>query len=344
MLVFHFEEEEMKKFLMVICICLAVLTMVSSAFAEELWDWHLRGADEGLASGALPPAGLYFINDFYWLGNWKGYNNAGNYIPGESAKINGYVDVPILLWNPGICPIFGATYACAIAEPFDSSIIRAPLGPAESITGSQWGAYNTVLVPFILSWNIPCNFHVAASFAVGLNDGTTSPGDSLAAQTQIYGQQLLSRDGKNLYAWSSSDSYQFTPDIGISWLYGGWNISAEFMYTFWTKDNACDIQNGNQLAMDYTLTYTVNKWTFGLGAEGQAQTNNDKGFNGLVYGPIPNTMNENWTAGPIIGYNFGPCSLLFTYNFQVYTKNDVGGDWAMMRLVVPLGNPYDWYK
>ncbi|MDR3568571.1 MAG: transporter [Syntrophobacteraceae bacterium] len=340
----------MKKFFMAVCVCLAIFTMVGSAFAEELWDWHLRGADEGLAYGALPPAGLYFINDFYWLGNWNGHDNGGHT---TGAKINGYVDVPILLWNPGLCPILGATYSAAIAQPFDSSILRVPAtGGFDSATGSQWGTYNTILVPFILSWEIPCNLHVAASMQIGLNDGTTSPGDSLASITKHPGDLLASKNfsptSGNLYAWSASNNYSFSPTIGISWLYEGWNIGAEFMYTFWTKDSDCQYQNGDQLYADYTLTYTCGKWTFGLGAEGTNQLYNDKGNfftpSGYVYGKLLDTCNVNYTAGPIVGYNFGPCSLLFTYNFQLTTKNDVGGDWAMLRLVVPLGNPCDWYK
>ncbi len=349
----------MKKFFVAVCVCLAVLMAVSAASAEELWDWHLRGADEGLAAGALPPAGLYFINDFFWTGNWKSYDNAGN--TNGLAKLDSFVDVPILLWNPGMCPILGATYACAIAQPFDYATLRADVSGPLSATGSQWGAYNTILVPFILSWEIPCNFHVSAAFDIGMNDGTTSPGNSAASQNNLeqgvygpsakyYDNKLFSRNFNNVYAWSSSDAYTFTPVLGISWLYAGWNISAEFQYTFWTKDNDCDIQNGNELAMDYTLTYTMDKWTFGLGAEGQQQTNDDKGIyysdalGAPVYGNIQNSCAVNWTAGPIVGYNFGPCSLLLTYNFALVTKNDVGGDFAMMRLVVPLGDPCEWYK
>ncbi|MGC9196265.1 MAG: SphA family protein [Syntrophobacteraceae bacterium] len=337
----------MKKFFMAVCVCLAVLMAVSAASAEELWDWHLRGADEGLAAGALPPAGLYFINDFYWTGNWKAYGNAGT--TNAAAKLNSYVDVPILLWNPGMCPILGATYACAIAEPFDYTTLRLNEEGPLSLTGSQWGAYNTILVPFILSWEIPCNLHVSAAFDIGMNDGTTSPGNSLAANNQNPADLLASKRTvggvpANVYAWSSTNAYSFTPVVGISWLYGGWNVSAEFQYTFWTKDTDCDYQNGNELASDYTLTYTMDKWTFGLGAEGEMQTGNDKGMTDLGYTYLPGTSAVNWTAGPIVGYNFGPCSLLFTYNFALLTKNDVGGDWAMMRLVVPLGDPCEWYK
>lgn len=337
----------MKKVFLAIFVCLVTLTMVSSAFATEMWDWHLRGADEGLAAGALPPPGLYFINDFYWPGATNVYNSAGEAESGK--KLSAYIDVPILLWNPGICQILGATYSAAIAQPFDATDARV-IG---TVGGQQWGAYNTVLIPFILSWEVPCNFHVAASFAIGLNDGTTSPGDSAAANPNSpfynqYGAQLLDKNfghgSSSVYAWSSNDAYSFTPTIGISWLYAGWNISAEFQYTFWTKDDDTSIQSGDEFTGDYTATYTCGKWTFGLGAESENQVYNDKGYVGTVYQKIPGSMARNFTAGPIIGYNFGPCSLLFTYNFAISTTSDPGFDWAMLRLVVPLGNPCDWYK
>lgn len=91
---------------------------------------------------------------------------------------------------------------------------------------------------------------------------------------------------------------QFTPTLGISWLYRGWNLSAEFAYTFYTKDTDTEYQTGDQLWADYTLTYTRGRWTFGVGAEQQNQVFNDK-FNSL-------------------GLNF--------------------------RLVIPLGNPADWWR
>ena len=42
----------MKKLLLAMCLCMAVVMVVAPAYAEELWDYHLRGVDEGLAAGA----------------------------------------------------------------------------------------------------------------------------------------------------------------------------------------------------------------------------------------------------------------------------------------------------
>ena len=58
---------------------------------------------------------------------------------------------------------------------------------------------------------------------------------------------------------------------------------------------------------------------------------------GTGYHSQPNTRTMNYSMGPLIGYNFGPCSLMFIYNFPLKTENDVGGEWCNLRLVIPLG-------
>jgi hypothetical protein len=354
---FVFEEEEMKKFLLAMCLAAAVLMMVTPAVAEELWDFHLRGVDEGLAAGALPPPGFYFINDVYFA-NFKGYGVAGpngtwNATEANSnVKLPALIDVPILVWVPG-CKLFGADYGAGIAQPFDFTNLRENLGgytvPGTLnawASGNQWGTYNTLLIPAILSWKV-CDFRIKAAMDFGLNDGTTSPGNSIMAGPpgtagyHIGGHQLLGRDGQ-IYAWSSNDSWQFTPNLGISWLHAGWNLSADFFYTWYTKDTDTQYQNGPEFAADYTISYTCGKWTFGLGAAQENQTSNDKfdAGDGTGYHSQPNSKYTNYSMGPLVGYNFGPCSLMFMYNFPLSTSNDVGGEWFNVRLVVPLGNPY----
>ncbi|MGC8494184.1 MAG: SphA family protein [Syntrophobacteraceae bacterium] len=337
----------MKKILLALSVCLGVLALVSATFAHELWDFHLRGSNEGLASGILPPPGLYFINDFAWGGTSSKYDRNGGAIPG--VRLNGYIDIPILLWTPG-CRFLGATYGAAIAEPFNQVTLRvSPPASRIALSGGQWGASNTVLVPFILSWQMSCHLFVSNSFAIGLNDGATSPGDSAAADpgNHLYHLQqgdLSSTDLRNVYGWSSNDCYTFTPMIGIGWFYNGWNLSAVLAYTMYTKDTDTDYQTGGQFWADYTLTCTRGGWTVGVGAEQQNQVFNDKFNSGAGYRSQPGTMATNYGAGPIIGYNFGPCSLMLIYDFPIATKSDTGGtQWLDLRLVIPLGDPANWW-
>ena len=113
----------MKKLLLTMCVCMAVVMVVAPAYAEELWDWHLRGVDEGLAAGALPPQGFYFVNDSYFAPSFKVHADNGSTISTE--KLAGYVDVPILLWATGL-KFLCADYAVAVAQPFDYTNLRTP--------------------------------------------------------------------------------------------------------------------------------------------------------------------------------------------------------------------------
>ncbi|MGA2225025.1 MAG: transporter [Syntrophobacteraceae bacterium] len=316
----------MKKLLLASVLCLAAVMMITPAYATETWDPHLHGVDEGLAAGALPPPGVYFINDSYFAPVAPIMGADGHQVPG--LKLFAYVDVPILLWVPG-CKFLGADYGVAIAEPFDyvnvmlahPAFTGAGVLTVANTSGSQWGTFNTIFLPYILSWKLPCDFRVKTALAIGFNDGTSAKTDSFEAQNV-------------LVAPSSNGYYSFTPEVGISWLHAGWNLSAEFFYTFGLTNSDFEggYQSGNQFAADYTATYTCGKWTFGAGAAQEQQLFNDT--NGL--GTVGNSMARLWTAGPIVGYNFGPCSLMFTANFQISGTNDPVGAFYNVRLVVPL--------
>jgi len=113
----------MKKLLLASLLCLAAVMVITPAYATETWDPHLHGLDEGLAAGALPPPGVYFINDSYFATSSPRGGPDGNSIPG--FRLFAYIDAPILLWVPG-CKFLGADYGVAIAEPFDFVSLRTP--------------------------------------------------------------------------------------------------------------------------------------------------------------------------------------------------------------------------
>ncbi|MGA2939044.1 MAG: transporter [Syntrophobacteraceae bacterium] len=321
----------MKKLLLAMCLSMAVVMVVAPAYATELWDWHLRGTDEGLASGALPPQGFYFINDSVFVPTYHAFNDLGHSI--TNVELFAYVDIPILLWSTGL-KFLCADYAVAVAQPFDYTNLRiqnqgASIGVPglnQWNGGAQWGAYNTVIVPIILSWKLPCDFRVKGEFAVSFDDGTTSP------ENRVKGQRFQHDGG--IYAESSNGYYTFVPVIGISWLHAGWNISADIMYSINTKDTVTDYQSADEIMIDYTVSYTWKRWTLGLGAAQQNQIAADK-----QYGvSVPGSRVTNYSIGPLLGYNFGPCSLMLTYGWDLLTKNDVGGEALNARLVIPLGN------
>ena len=298
----------MNKFVHTFILAAALALTAGGAFAEELWNPHLRGTDEGLKAGMLPPEGVYFINDLYFA-TWKGTDNNGD---NNGEKLNAWLDIPIFLWNPGI-KVFGADYALAIAQPFDYLSVSAP----GLMSGNgHTGTYNTVLIPALLSWALPNNFHVKTGLSIYVDDASSTP----------------QHPAPNGGVGSGNGFWTFSPKLGITWLNDGWNLSADIRYDYNLKNYETHYDSGNMLDVDYTVTKEIDKWTVGVGGYQQNQLENDK-INGVSRS---HTIQENYGAGPIVGYNFGPVSLMAIYNFGIKTRNEVGGNMLNLRLVAPL--------
>jgi hypothetical protein len=287
-------------------IAVIALSAGGSASAEELWNPHLRGADEGLASGALPPQGVYFINNSYFAA-WNGYDGSGKQ---TGVKLDAYVDAPVVLWNPGF-KVRGAQYAVAIAQPFDYTSVYS--GSTATLGNGHTGLYNTVIVPAILSWSLPNDLHLKTSLSTYANDPTNSPAHP------------YSQGG----AGSGNSFWTIEPGVALSWLHSGWNVSADFKYAANLKDTSTDYQSGDEFAADYTVTKTVNKWTGGLGAYQVNQLRDDK-VKGVS---TPGTIRLSYGAGPIVGYDFGSVTAQITYNWNIKTENDFGGNFINVRII-----------
>jgi len=322
--------------MLVVSFALAIFVAPMLVGAEELWDPHLRGVNEGLDAGALPPTGLYFINNAYWA-TYSLHNNNGDKVRdlfGDGTNVNSrldaYVDVPILLWVPG-CDILGAKYGVAIAQPFDytnSPGIASALsgGVSNSANGGNWGTYNTVIVPYILSWSLPYDLHVATNLSVYIPDASTSPYN-----------QTLKHDMTNGGLPSGNGYWAFEPGVGISWLHDGWNVSADLHLSLPLENESTHYTSAPEFWADYTIAKTIGKWTIGLGAYEENQTGQDKdnrlgGTSQVKNGKIT----ENFGMGPIVGYNFGPVIVSASYNWGIYTKDDVGGDFLNVRMIIPI--------
>jgi hypothetical protein len=298
----------MKKFSYASLLSITLALISGNAFAEELWNPHLRGTDEGLAAGALPPPGVYLINDSYFVA-WKSYNGSGD---STGNKLDAFIDIPIVLWNPGI-KILGADYAAAVAQPFDYTSVT---GPSFTHGNGHTGTFNTVVIPGMLSWALPHDFHIKTGLAVYVDDASSS----------------CAHPAPSGGAGAGNSFWTLEPKLGVSWLHDGWNLSAEMLYDYNLKDSATDFNSGNMFDVDYTATKAIGKWTVGAGAYQQNQLERDK-INGVS---LAGTTREAYGIGPIAGYDFGPVSLQATYNYGITTHNDFGGDFLNIRLIAPL--------
>lgn len=292
---------------------LGLALVATQAWAEELWDPHLRGVDEGMAAGALPPPGVYGVLDNYWAAYDQFDANAHK----TGVKLDALVEVPIVLWQTGLT-VFGADFAMAIAQPFDYTNVRLPSVAGLSDNG-HWGTYNTILVPAKLSWALPDDVHVAAGLTVYVDDASSSPAN------QPSGGGVGSGNG----FWT------LQPDFGVSWLHGGWDVSLNAHYSYNFEDTTTHYTSGQELAIDYTVAKTIGKWTVGLGAHQENQLNSDSGTGAIAAGcPAHNGCKvNNFGIGPVLGYQFGGIEIMGEYNHNLHTENDVAGDILNIRMV-----------
>jgi len=298
----------MKKLSYVALAALGVALSAGQASAEELWNPHLRGVDEGLAAGAVPPKGVYFVDDNYYA-SFRMYDGSGKSTP---TRLDVFVDVPIVLWNTGL-KVFGGDFAVAAAQPFDYTNVIATGLPSSN---AHWGTFNTVLIPAIVSWALPSDFHVKGSLGINLDDASSSP----------------SKPPANGGAGAGNAGTTFEPGLGISWLHDGWNISAQFLYDTTTKDNHTNYQSGDQFSGDYTISKAFGKWSFGVGGYSTNQLEKDT-VNGK---DAAGTTRLTYGVGPVASYTFGGIIVQAQYDYNITTHNDFGGDVFNVRFVVPI--------
>ena len=284
---------------------------VVSAKAEENWAPHLAGVFEGSADGALPPQGVYFVNESLLTGTTLYDNSGARSTTGIKSDIA--VVVPIVLWVPGV-KILGADYALGVAQPFDYVSTLAPGPHAGGVNlGTGTGVFNTLLIPAQLSWKLPNDFYVKTGLGVYLPDGDFKQAGQMAiANAMGFGA--------------------LEPSVGVSWLHGGWNVSASFAYDFNFKNTETGYQSGDVADIDYTLAKTFGKWTVGVGGYTEFQLANDS-LKGVT---VADSKLQKDAAGPMLGYNFGPVILEAAYNFRLNTTNTVQGDELWIDLTVPL--------
>ncbi|WP_234730027.1 SphA family protein [Acidocella facilis] len=291
-----------------------VLTFAATeARAEELWDPYLRGVSAGQPAGALPPPGVYGELDNY-LAEYSDYNSSGNKIPG--THLTALVEVPIVLWVPGI-KILGANYAAAIGQPFDYTSFQ-PFQHDFGGGGGNLGTYNTVLVPYMLSWSLPHNFFIKNGLTILLPDASSTMND-------FYHGKVTNGGAPSGNAFTT-----IQPDLGVSWLYNGWDVSVGTHFTVnVSSDPYNDYHSATQFSADYTVTKTIHQWTVGLTGSQENQLNNDS-ENGVS---VPGTKVSNYSIGPVAGYQFANgLGVTFIWNHGFGTRNDVAGDFFDFRL------------
>jgi hypothetical protein len=256
----------------------------------------------------MPPPGIYMFNQvFTYQSNFTG-PTAGvtglNHTGVQAAVyVQGFIFVPG--WT-----FLGATYDALIVQPFVMDSISNPVNAQAS------GVFNTYFVPVELSWTKigGTNFGVKTGLAFYAPTGTIQGPTGTQNQGRPY--------------WT------FQPELILSYLGNGWNLTAAIYDEINTQNTRTDYTTGNIFHVDWTATYTIGKWTFGPVGYYVAQVSDDKcpiGVCTATYGPagvvtptgliVGNAQRFQIAAiGGLLEYNFGPATASVWITQEVYAK------------------------
>jgi hypothetical protein len=259
------------------------------------------------ASAGMPPPGIYsFEQVFTYQANFVGPNAPDHFGRQVNVAVQGFIFVPG--WT-----FLGATYNFLVVQPFVSVGISDPAPLNIS------GVFNTYIVPIELSWT-----------KIGGTDFAVKTGLGMYVPTgTISGPAGLNNVG--------SPYWTFQPELALSWLGGGWNLTAFSYVEVNTENTRTGYTSAPIYHVDWTATYTLGKWTFGPVGYWYAQLSDDKCPIGICTATFgldslaTHTQRFSVAAiGGMLGYNFGPASASVWVTQDVYAK-------ASNSLAAPAG-------
>jgi hypothetical protein len=250
------------------------------------------------SSAGVPPPGIYMFNQvFTYQSNLTGPGTTTALGGSTKTGVQAAVDLQGFLFVPG-WTFLGATYDAVVVQPFVMQNFGNPIDVQQS------GVHNTYIVPVELSWKL-----ADSGFAIKTGLGIYTPDGTVTG---------LTGNGS-----PGSAYWTFQPEVIISYLKDGWNLSAAIYEEFNTRSTVSQYQSGNILHADFTATKTIGKWTFGPVAYYEGQVSDDSCSVTCLYptGTLLNAQRFNvWAVGALVGYNFGPAQLSVWATQEVSAK------------------------
>jgi hypothetical protein len=272
----------------------------ANAYEGGYAGWQTKpGAFIGSSAG-VPPPGIYMFNQIFTYQS----NLAGplTNVVGNHSGVVAAVDAQGFLFVPG-WTFLGATYDAVIVQPFVMDAVGNPAGLGNP-QNQQTGVHNTYFVPVELSWKFGTSgFAVKTGLGIGAPDGTQTGPTGLGSVGNPW--------------WT------FQPELILSYLGNGWNLSAAIYDEINTANTKDNYTTGDILHVDFTATKTIGKWTFGPVAYYAGQVTSDKCPVGVCtafnpFGTAANAQRYNlFAVGGLVEYNFGPAS------FSVWATQEV---------------------
>jgi hypothetical protein len=271
------------------------------------------------SSAGVPPPGIYMFNQVFTYQT----NLAGplQQIVGNKQGVQAAVDVQGFLFVPG-WTFLGGTYDFVAVQPFGMVSVGQPLTQLNPLQVDMFSGVHNTYFANELAWKLGTSgVAIKTGLGIYIPDGTIQGGTGL----NIAGV-CVTHLGCNGFANFGNKYWTFQPELIISYLANGWNLSGAFTVEINTANQQDDYTQGDIFHADFTLTKTIGKWTFGPVGYYVAQVTDDKcsSITCLLLHPLGtfgNTQRFQLAAvGGLIEYNFGPASLSFWATQEVFAK------------------------
>jgi hypothetical protein len=265
------------------CQIIALTALVGASTTATAYEAGSPGAQVfpgvaigGTTAGAPGPGVYMFDQAFTYQAKLVG-PGAPN-VGGSPTVVNISSAGVGFLWVPG-WSFLGATYDAVIVQPIASADIGSPVNSMKA------GFHNTFLVPIELSWKLgDSGFFVKTGLGLGVPDGS------------IYGPTGLGNVGN---PW-----WTFRPELIVSYLKDGWNLTAAVYDEINTKNSITGYTSGNVIDAEFAATKQFGKWTVGPVGYYVEQVGNDTSSAFYKFAVNANRFNVH-AAGGLVGYNFG---------------------------------------
>lgn len=230
---------------------------------------------EGIAAGALPPAGVYLLNYYQNYHASEFRDGPDNF----HADVNVYI--PRLVW---MTPqhIAGGQLGLYAAQPLVDLRLNV-MGMSDSNSG-----LGDLIIGSMLGW------HKGNHHSVAALEGVLATGDYQDANPQ---RPVVANLGKNYNTIRPIFAYSYLQPQG-------WEFSTKMSYSFNSENDDTNYQSGDYFAGDYAIGYQLNDQVK-LALEGYVfkQTTDDE-VNGvsignkgqaLSFGPAIQYQRDNWS-------------------------------------------------
>jgi hypothetical protein len=250
----------------------------------------------GLATGYLPPPGIYFVD-------WSVYAAVSSYsvpgVPDRALGADAAVNVPLFQWVPDLK--LGPAGVSVLVIPAIFKMVDVYAGG--STVARAYGNVGTY-------FQFDASYPLGGGFAIDGHFGVQTPWGA-------------STSGVNL-----NDRYAFQPGIAISYLANGWNLTLWTNIEFATQGTVAHATPGDYLESEWSVVKDIG-W-LGVGGVFTANTNitNDTG-------PGAGNSYEV-AIGPYIQKAFGPAEWQVYWTHDVACQNLLCGDVVWLRFVAKL--------